>query len=212
MESDRRKEPRQDGRTRVTHEQLGRGVVPGGVMGNFSSQGMYFETDLSLAPGEEVYLGIEDSPYAPAAGTYECLRGTLRWRRELRESEGRYGYGVQWAKEEDWLPVEFEPEVPALKPPAPGKPKARGESRVHPRKNLRMPVHLELEGIPNRGTIRNLSAGGLFVECPEPVQKGQGVRLVIPPGAKNREIRLEGRVVWSNPAGFGLALRRRAAG
>ena len=61
------------------------------MMYNYSDGGMYFEVDRVLEPGEEIYIGIENSPYSFRPAVF---RAEVRWCREIGDEEALYFYGV----------------------------------------------------------------------------------------------------------------------
>jgi hypothetical protein len=57
---------------------------------NYSSGGMYFESDYAPLPGSQVSIGIGRSPYHTGADIY---RAQVRWRKTLPQNS-KYAYGV----------------------------------------------------------------------------------------------------------------------
>jgi len=66
-------------------------------MFNYSKEGIYFESDSVLNPGIQIYIGIQNSPYASLPDVLEYHRAQIMWRKELKRSFFRYGYGVKLA-------------------------------------------------------------------------------------------------------------------
>jgi len=64
-------------------------------MYNYSTGGMYFETDYAPLPGTEIYIGIKNSPYDAGADVY---RAEIRWRKQLKTplSDHQFGVGVKY--------------------------------------------------------------------------------------------------------------------
>lgn len=63
---------------------------------NYSSGGMYFESDYAPLPGSEVSIGIRKSPYGSGADIY---RAQVRWRKTLpQKSKFAYGVGVRYCQ------------------------------------------------------------------------------------------------------------------
>jgi hypothetical protein len=64
-------------------------------MYNYSTGGMYFETDYAPLPGTEIYIGIKNSPYDAGADVY---RAEIRWRKQLKAplSNHQFGVGVKY--------------------------------------------------------------------------------------------------------------------
>ena len=92
---------RLDYKSPVTIENLKAGIIYKARMLNYSKNGLYFETDSLLQLGEEVFIGIEYSPYSNSQDTYECLRSTIMWRKKLPTSHFNYGYGVRYSFDYD---------------------------------------------------------------------------------------------------------------
>ena len=64
-------------------------------MTNFSSRGLYFESDAMLYPNEEIDIGIDNSPYLDVSNIYDCYRARIQWRRTLPpDGLYKYGYGL----------------------------------------------------------------------------------------------------------------------
>ena len=64
-------------------------------MYNYSTGGMYFETDYAPLPGTEIYIGIKNSLYDAGADVY---RAEIRWRKQLETplSNHQFGVGVRY--------------------------------------------------------------------------------------------------------------------
>ena len=71
------------------------GKIHKAKMVNFSKEGVYFESDSVLNPGMQVYIGIQNSPYASLPDVLEYRRAEIMWRRKLKRSFYRFGYGVK---------------------------------------------------------------------------------------------------------------------
>lgn len=77
------------------------------------------------------------------------------------------------------------------------------------RKHHRVPVSFDVtcilgEGAEFEGAARDISLGGMFVECQKELAFGTPVSLVLR-GVANREVRVPAIVRWSEPSrGFGV--------
>ena len=76
------------------------------------------------------------------------------------------------------------------------------------RKHHRIPVHLGVTCVPGvgeaiEGSVKDLSLGGMFVECDKQLPFGSQVTLVLT-GVAARELRLPAIVRWSKKHGFGV--------
>lgn len=185
---ERRQSARLEYQSRVTIEELEVGVVHEARMGNYSKNGLYFESDFYLAPGTEIFIGIAKSPYPSGAGLYECYRAVIRWRNELEESSFTYGYGA-----------ELKSRLPHRRQPGPA-----GEVRREPRRRCAVPTLIESRGKRRHGEIRDASRGGVFIRCSDGLEVGRIVYLTIPLKNKQKLVTRLGRVVWSDDEGLGI--------
>jgi hypothetical protein len=169
----------------VTLEHFEVGVMNEARMYNYSSAGLYFESDFYLVPGSEIYIGINDSPFSP--GVYECYRSVIKWRRFLEESYYDYGYGIELKNK-------------ALRP----KPLESPDSRRHSRRRCSIPALMQGGRRRMRGVIQNASHGGVFIGCAEKLAEGQQVYLTIPLKKKKKMVTRLGEIVWSDENGVGI--------
>ena len=175
----------------ITIENLKAGIIYQARMLNFSKFGLYFETDSLLGLGDEVYIGIEYSPYAYSQDTYECMRAKIMWRRQLPTSFFKYGYGVKYSIDYD-------------------KQKSRGSSlkivedqRKHVRQRYSKRINFATRNRILSGITKDISPSGVFIATGHYLEVGQTVTLTIPlKNAKNAYIVSE--VIWAGPDGFGV--------
>jgi len=80
----------------VTIEDLKVGLIYKAQMLNYSENGLYFEADKLLGPGEGIFIGIENSPITALSDTYECYRAKIIWRKKLTTPTFYYGYGARY--------------------------------------------------------------------------------------------------------------------
>ena len=172
----------------ITLEGLEVGLMHEARMYNYSKSGLYFESDFYLVPGTEIYIGINNSPYTPQAGVYECYRSVIKWRKFMEHSEFDYGYGIE------------------IKGKASSRSKLgeSGESRKHPRTPCCIPTVIQSNSRKARGVIQHVSYGGVFIGCTEGLSRGQRVFLTIPLKKKQKLITRAGEIVWRNKNGLGI--------
>ena len=79
------------------------------------------------------------------------------------------------------------------------------EKRVHPRVAIEAQVVCELsDGTTLVGTARDLSVGGMYVECSEKVPFGTRLTVVGRLPRTKFDARLPATVRWCKPGGFGV--------
>ena len=175
----------------VTIENLKAGIIYQARMLNFSKYGLYFETDSLLRLGDEVYIGIEYSPYTDNRDTYECLRAKIMWRRELPTSFFKFGYGVKFS-------IDYDKQKSRN-----GNLKIVEDQRRHSRKRYARSIIFSTQNKILSGITKDISPSGVFIETQHRLKVGQSVTLIVPlKTAKNAKIK--GEVIWAGPEGFGV--------
>ena len=179
----------------VTIENLKAGIIYQARMLNFSKYGLYFEADSLLGLGDEVFIGIEYSPYADSQDTYECVRAKIMWRRELPTSFFKYGYGVKYSIDYDKQKLRN------------GSLKIVEDQRKHVRKRYSKHIIFSTRNKILSGITKDISPSGVFIETQDRLQVGQTVTLVVP--LKNdRKAKIQSEIIWAGPDGFGVKFLR----
>jgi Tfp pilus assembly protein PilZ len=175
----------------ITIENTKAGVMHRARMMNFSVNGLYFEADNLLQPGEEIFVGIDNSPFASAKDTYECYRVKIMWRKKLKKSAFYYGYGAKHA---------LDPRRVNLQK---GDATQWKDIRRHQRKPYSKSIRFAAKDHIFEGFLKNISSAGVFIKTQENFSAGQILTFEIPL-KKNQKARVKGEVVWSSPDGFGV--------
>ena len=175
----------------VTIEDLNVGLIYEAQMHNYSENGVYFEADKLLRPGEGIFIGIENSPIKSLSATYECYRARIIWRKKLTNSVFYYGYGARYTVNYNKLKLKL------------NTIKEWEDIRQHKRKPYAKPVLLATKNRVFEGLTENISPSGVFIKTNENIAAGQVVTLGIQL-RKKKKARVKGRVMWSNPEGFGI--------
>jgi hypothetical protein len=167
------------------------GKIHNAKMFNYSKEGFYFESDSVLNPGIQIYIGIKNSPYASLPDVLEYHRGEVVWRKELKDSFFRFGYGVKLKT----LVKKQDLELKDIR-----KPK---ESRKHPRRQYNQFIHFADQSGIFEGTIKNISSSGVFLMSKKAFEVGEILTLVLP--IKNGKFtNAKGQIIWTNDKGFGI--------
>ena len=188
---EKRNNVRMDHRCLITIENIKAGVMHRAKMMNFSANGLYFEADNLLQPGEEIFVGIDNSPFASSKDTYECYRVKIVWRKKLKKSAFYYGYGAKrtidsrQAKSQKGAAAEWK------------------DIRKHQRKPYSKSISFAAKDIIFEGFLKNISSAGVFIETNENFSAGQTLTFEIPL-KQNQKAKVIGEVVWSSPDGFGV--------
>ncbi len=169
-------------RSPISLEQNEVGILHHAHMFDYSSSGIYFESDFYVPPGTELFIGIKNSPFHSPPGTYECYRAMIRWSRSLEHAAFDYGYGAELV----------------------GRARSGNGPRRHPRKACSVPTVIQGPGETARGIIRNVSYGGVFVRCSHAFAPGERVSLAVPHRKQQKIIVRQGEVVWADTGGVGI--------
>ena len=191
VNSEKRHRPRIDFQCLVTVEDFRVGRIYRAQMLNYSENGLYFEADRLLQPGEGVFIGIEDSTLSSLVDIYKCYRGKIIWRKKLTTSSFYYGYGVKFTIDYNKLYMQIDGE------------KQLTDIRRHARKPYFKPVFFITENRRYGGFTENISPKGAFIKSHEHLGAGQVIILGIAL-KKEKKAKVRGKVVWSNPEGFGI--------
>jgi hypothetical protein len=160
-------------------------------MFNYSKEGVYFESDSVLDPGIQIYIGIQDSPFAAMPDVLEYHLAQIMWRKNLKDSFFRYGYGVKLAS----LADKQDSKSRAVK--------SAEDLRKHPRRPYDQFTLFTTQSGIFEGSIKNISSSGVFLNAKNTFKVGQTLTLVLP--FKNgKDVKVKGKIVWTNDKGFGV--------
>ena len=188
--SEDRDQPRFDHTSPLQIKDLGSGEIYEAQMQNYSNGGIYFESNGLLEKGTKIYICIQNSPYAKASGVLEYYTGEVMWRKNLKQSLFKYGYGIQLA----FVSTKTGSDINA--------PLVR-ELRKHSRKPYFQNILYSTQKGLHTGRTINFSASGAFIATEENLKVGQQLKLSLP--LKNgKSVLIKGQIVWKNEVGFGL--------
>lgn len=206
-----------------------------GKMVNYSDNGMGFESQVVHEPGAPIIFSIENSPYLTCPGVYHGQIKWCHQLPET-ESLYNFGMGVEYfkpgflssAKSESCASQSY---TPPSSPPD-DKPaqileneidieemlknlpnlqesvqKDDKELRKHARRAFDRPVLYATRNRFFKGTIKDISKGGVFIEAPDMMAVGQRLSLAIPSGRQGRGLKLRGEIVRIDQEGLAIRFR-----
>jgi hypothetical protein len=180
--------------TMVTLESLKIGVNEDTRMINCSDNGLYFESDQFLQPGDDIFIEVEN--YLPdQPDPYLCHHAKIIWGRRLKNGPYTYGYGAEYvrlANEQN----SSETDSDQIK-----------DLRQHPRHRIAKRVSFQFENKANNGIIRDISRNGCFIENRAFLNVGQIFPLAIPGTKFVKNNVLEVEVVRLSPIGVGVIFK-----
>jgi len=178
----------------VTYKDLKTGTTYDAIMYNYSNDGLYFETDLILHTGDEIDIGIVNSPYSSSSGVYECYFAKIIRRSELAYGSSRYfyGYGAKFMRASDKESDDLRNGI---------------FTRKHKRKTYSKYINFTTNNRFYMGIIRDISRTGIFIETKGTFSSAQTLMLAIPFSNKKKNVIVSGEVVRSNDEGFGVKFK-----
>ena len=188
---ERRDAVRTDHISPIQVKDLKSGEIYEASMINYSYSGIYFESDGFFDKGTPIYIGIHNSPYSLASHVFDYYKGEVMWRKDLKRSPAKYGYGIELASDSGKQDIDFNDEKMAT------------DSRKHPRKPFFRTMRF---GTPRgifKGTTKNISASGVFIATEEKLEIGRLIKLNLPLKAGKTK-KIIGEVVWVTKGGLGL--------
>jgi Tfp pilus assembly protein PilZ len=171
--------------------------------------GVYFESDQSLYPGEEIYIGLKGSPYSENTEKYfSYVR--IKWRKDLTGASFKFAYGAEFIKASESLlkileVAGFGNELPKNKVFDNER-----DPREHQRKSYRKVVFFTSRNSKYKGYVKNISRGGAFIITDAKFAIGQILNLVFPATRLKKELRLKGWIVRVDENGVGVRFDRRS--
>ena len=167
------------------------GKVHKARMLNYSKNGLYFESDSVLHPGDEICIAIQDSPFAIKSGELEYYNAEIMWRKKFEDTFFDFGYGVKF--------------IPA------GDKQMSKSNNLLKRKNAekiriksyRKTIKFSDRGKIYEGLIKDISPSGVFLASQDTFEIGQILSFALP--QKNGpETKIEGQIIWADEKGLGV--------
>jgi c-di-GMP-binding flagellar brake protein YcgR len=84
------------------------------------------------------------------------------------------------------------------------------DHRTHPRANLRWPVSVQLSGAVTEGVTKDISEGGAYVCCANPLGPKEVLDMII--NAPDKALNVKAEVVWSSMSGLDDEITPRGMG
>ena len=164
------------------------------IMYNYCSNGLYFETDLKLFPGDEIDIGIINSPYSSNSNAYECYLAKVIRCDKLPDDASRffYGYGTKFMRN---LDEQLKDLIKGI------------FTREHQRIKSSKHINYTANNRFYTGLIKDISKTGIFIQTKNFLPRGEVIMLAIPFSNKNNNTIVDGEVVRSSQEGFGAKFK-----
>ena len=208
LKSDQRRSRRLRCEAVIWHNNLLPEIFYNAKMYNLSKEGVYFESDQIIYPGEDIYIGLKNSS-SPIKDNTDHIHVEIKWRKDLHNASFRFGYGARLINPINSLAISMakanfhqpNSQVSAFK--------NKKDPRKHPRKPYRRVFFFTSTNKHYKGLITNISRGGAHIITREKFYLGQMIQLVIPGDKQKKDVKLKGWVVRLSPEGLGVRFDRR---
>jgi Tfp pilus assembly protein PilZ len=192
----------------IWHENILPGRFYMAKIGNVSRNGIYFESDQALYQGEKIYIG-SNRPESEKNISNICTDVEIKWRKALKESCFRYGYGAKFLDPDNSL-VKSIDNTKAINQNSHGTSgRYKKDPRAHFREIYRKEIVFTTKNHQYKGSISNISRGGAFITTNNKYSLGQTILIDIREDKTCEALRLKGWVVRLSPKGVGIKFDRR---
>ena len=222
LTSDRRENQRFKYEAVIWHNCILPGVFYKARLCNISKTGVYFETNQSLYPGEQIFIAKKsdssisnrkDITRVEIKWRNDSTKGfdhiEIKWRKELKKSDLQYGYGAVFIGSNPNLEKLLDMVAANKKQNGNNNLKAKKDPRELNREDYRKEITFSSKEQSYKGFISNISRAGAFIETESKFSLGQMIRLEIPGDSLFKDLKLKGWVVRLDPEGVGIKFERR---
>lgn len=217
---ERRKHKRIEYEGFISHDILSDEVIHSDKMFNFSQNGLYFESNQKINPGDDIYIGIGYDPHRSEDDIQLLFGVEVIWRKDLKGSPFRYGFGTKFISSDNSLVKKVDIANTLLKKVkltifeerrlSAKNLKAESDSRKHPRKPCRKLLIFIYKNQQYKGLVTSISRGGAFLKTARKFSLGETINLVLHKHNNNKDMKVKGWIVRSTPQGVGVSFDRRS--
>lgn len=183
--------------TDISHDIVIPDIHYDGRIFNLSREGIYFESDERVEPGDQISITIKKLDGNEVTFDVEILR-----RKRLYGTTYRFGYGGKSIEPKSSLVKVFGKDLA----PTPIDDK---DCREYCRKIYNKLLRFRYENKNHNAWIRDISRGGAFIETNLFFPIGKKIVLTIPARKARKVVRIQGWIVRCSEAGFGIKFNRR---
>ena len=210
LDNERRRHKRFKYEALLSHDVSTNDLIHAGKLYNFSKGGLYFESDQTIYPGQDIFVGLVIHADSPGKDTQLLFEVKIVWHKQLRDSAYRYGYGGIFLTSHDSVNetgqiVQFEKKDPPAEDV-----QDEYDSRKHRRKPYNNYLRFAYDSDEYKGLVTNIGRGGVFIVTKEKLVLGGRIKLVLPGSKTRQEVMVSGWVVWISSDGIGVSFERRS--
>ena len=214
IDKERRRHQRFRYEALVSHDVSTNDVTHAGKMFNFCKDGLYFESDQNIYPGQDIFVGLAIHADSPGKDAQLIFEVKIIWHKQLRDSPFRYGFGGKFLNSYDSFDSFPETgqinklvEQEALQSDFSGDDDSRKQNRRPYNKFL----HFSYRNNDYKQVVTNIGRGGAFISTKEKFALGGKLTLTVPGSQSRKEVKVTGWIVRTSPDGIGVSFERRAS-
>jgi Tfp pilus assembly protein PilZ len=194
----------------ISHDVSSNDIIHLGKLFNFSKGGLNFESDETIYPGEEVFVGLVTHTESADHDTQLLFEVRIIWQQKLKDSSFRYGYGGKFLSSSD-LFLEA-PEIEKLEERTSLENEIFGkkDSRKYHRRVYNKPLYFIYKRLKFKALVLNISRGGALLETDAKFSLGERIQLLVPRGRASQDSLANGWIVRVYLGGVGVSFERRS--
>jgi len=196
----------------ISHDLLTHNNIYDGKLCNFSEGGLYFESNQTIYPGEEVFLKFKDQQNSINEDMIAQLPFGVKivWRRDRSDSPYLYGYGAHYIDSNDSLVNSIRIPGIDLKNLEGRHPENEKDPRAYPRRQYHKPLRLSYQSRNYTGEFKDISRGGGFIKTDIKFTVGKPIKIAVPGNKIRNTLILIGWIVRITAEGFGVKFDERS--
>ncbi|CAB1063641.1 hypothetical protein D1BOALGB6SA_8425 [Olavius sp. associated proteobacterium Delta 1] len=209
LDTEQRRYKRFKYETLISHDVSTSDILYPGKMFNISKGGLYFESDQTIYPGEDIFVGLAIHADSPGKDSRFLFDVKIVWHKELEGLSNCYGYGGKFLSSYDSLTKTDQ--IKQIEKKASPSDDFRGEndSRNYIRRPYNKPLFFAYDSSEYKGFVSNIGRGGAFILTKEHIVLGGKIKLTVPELKTRKEVKVTGWIVRISPEGIGVSFERR---
>ena len=211
LDTERRKHRRIKYEAVISHDVSNNGLIYPGKMFNFSKGGLYFESDQTIYPGQDIFVGLTIHAASPGKEKQLLFEVKILWQEALEESALCSGYGGKFLSTDNLFPETGSNKENARSATPSDDFRDENDSRKHIRRRCNKSLIFSYDRHEYKGFVSNIGRAGAFILTTENFDLGGRIKLAIPELKTRKEVKVTGWIVRISPEGIGISFERRAS-
>jgi len=212
LDTERRKHRRIKYEAVISHDVSNNGRIYPGKMFNFSKGGMYFESDQTIYPGQDIFVGLTIHAASPGKAKQLLFEVKIVRQEALEESALCCGYGGEFLSTDSFIPETVYNNKKKASSASPSDDfRVENDSRKHIRRPCNNSLIFSYDRHVYKGFVSNIGRAGAFISTNENFDLGGRIKLAIPELKTRKELKITGWIVRISPEGIGISFERRVS-